>query len=290
MMGEFLEERLAENIDYGSGFGASYAVSTVTTAGGNEYRSMKHPFIKAQMTIEFERQTNFIISQIVDLNNRAGGTYRGFRVMHPADFSTKDYRGAPSAFDQAMILDNPTVPGVYQLMRWYGDSSDPSCIRRRIRKPVSGTVKVGVGGQILPVAQWSVDNTTGLVTLAANKARTITAISKASSAVITVGSHSFTIGDSVVITGVVGMTQINGLRALVTGISGTTITVAINSTGFSDYVSGGAVNTRPQTGEAVTAGCQFDIPMRFTADLSSRFSNWDTIDAGSIDLLEILNP
>lgn len=290
MMGEFLEERLAENIDYGSGFGSSYAVDTVQTAGGNEYRSLKHPFIKASMTIEFERQTNFIISEILDLNNRAGGTYRGFRVMHPADYTTNNYRESPTALDQPMILVNPTVPGVYQLMRWYGDSSDASCIRRRLRKPVAGTVKVGVHGAVYPSAQWSVDNTTGIVTMAANKTRSITAISKASSAVITVGSHSFVVGDSVAISGVAGMTQINGLRALITAITGTTITVAINSGAFSDYTSGGVVNTAPQAGESVTAGCQFDLPMRFSADLNSRFSNWDTIDAGSIDLLEILNP
>lgn len=290
MMGEFLEERLAENIDYGSGFGSSYAVDTVQTAGGNEYRSLKHPFIKASMTIEFERQTNFIISEILDLNNRAGGTFRGFRAMHPADYSTNNYRGDPTAFDQAMILENPTVPGVYQLMRWYGDSADPSCIRRRIRKPVAGTVKVGVGGAVYPASMWSVDNTTGLVTLAANKTANITAISKAAQAVLTIGAHSLVVGNSVIPTGVLGMTQINGLRALITAVTGTTITVAINSTAFSTYTSGGVVNTRPQTGESVTAGCQFDIPVRFSADLSSRFSNWDTIDVGSIDLLEILNP
>lgn len=289
-MGQFLEERLAENIDYGSGFGSSFAVTPITTAGGNEYRPMRHPFIKAQMTIEFERQTNFIISEIIDLNNRAGGTYRGFRVMNPADYSTNNYRGAPTAFDQPMILANPTIQGVYQLMRWYGDSSDLSCIRRRIKKPVAGTVLVGVAGRTYPATLWSVDTTTGLVTIAANKSRSITAISKAASAVITVGSHTFVVGDSVVISGVVGMTQINGVRAQITAVAGTTITVVINSTGFSDYTSGGVVNTAPQTGESVTAGCQFDLPMRFTADLSSRFSNWDTIDAGSIDLLEILNP
>ena len=289
MMSQFLEERLAENIDYGSGFGSSYAAETVVTAGGNEYRALKHPYIKASMTIEFERQTNFIISKIVDLNNRAGGTYRGFRVMHPADYSTKNYRDPPTAFDQPMVLVNPTVPGVYQLMRWYGDSSDASCIRRRIRKPVAGTVKVGVHGAAFPMAQWSVDNTTGIVTMAANKTGTITNIAKGSTTTITV-ANSMSVGESVLITGVDGMTQINGMRAPITAASGTSVTVAINSTGFSDYVSGGVLNTAPQTGEPVTAGCEFDIPMRFTDDLSSRFSNWDTIDVGSIDVVEIFKP
>ena len=51
MMSQFLEERLAENIDYGSGFGSSYAAENVVTAGGNEYRTLKHPYIKASITI-----------------------------------------------------------------------------------------------------------------------------------------------------------------------------------------------------------------------------------------------
>ncbi|MCY1534760.1 hypothetical protein D9M68_701420 [compost metagenome] len=216
--------------------------------------------------------------------------FRGFRLKDAKDFTTRNYVEPPTAFDQAMLLDNPTVPGIYQLMRWYGNSTDPMCSRRRIRKLAAGTVKVGVGGQVLPATQWSVDNTTGLVTLAANKTRSITAISKASSAVITVGSHTFVVGDSVVITGVAGMTQINGRRALVSAISGTTITVAINSALFSDYSSGGAVNTAPQAGEAITAGCEFDIPCRFDGPLEVELANLDFISADGVQVVEILNP
>lgn len=286
-MAQFLEERFPEDVEYGSGFATSFAAQTVTTAGGNEYRSLRHPFLQASLEVDFTRQRDDVIKRIIDLNMRAGGTYRGFRAKNYMDFSTNFYRGNPTPFDQAMLLVSGTT---YQIMRWYGDSADAECSRRRIRKPVAGTVQVGVGGQSLPSAQWSIDNTTGLVTLSANKARSITAINKASSAVITVGSHSFTIGDSIVITGVVGMTQINGRRALVTGISGTTITVAINSTGFSDYVSGGVVNTAPQTGESVTAGCLFDIPMRFDADLSGTFTSYGLLGVSGVGLLEILNP
>jgi hypothetical protein len=231
-----------------------------------------------------------VVEEIIDLNNRAGGTLRGFRVKHPVDFSTNNYRDTPTAFDQHLPLANPAVPGVYQLTRWFGSYTDPACARRRIRKPVAGTVLVGVAGVAYPVAQWSMDVTTGLVTLAANKSRAITGITQAGSAVLTVGAHTFIVGNSVVISGVAGMTQINGLRALVTAISGTTITVAINSSAFSAYTSGGTVQTQPVSGELVTAGCQFDLPMRFDADLRGDFSNWDTVNAAGLQLTEILNP
>jgi uncharacterized protein (TIGR02217 family) len=287
----FLEERLYENIDYGSDFSSEYSNSIVETVGGDEYRSQRHPFVVARLGIEFERQTNFVVSEVIDLNNRAGGTLRGFRVKHPVDFSTNNYRDTPTMLDQHLPLVNPTVPGVYQLMRWFGDHTDTKCARRRIRKPVAGSVLVAVAGSAYPATQWSVDTTTGLVTMAVNKSRPITAITKASSAVLTVGTNTFAIGESVAISAVVGMTQINGLRALVTAKpTSTTITVAINSAAFSDYVSGGAVQTQPIAGESLTAGCTFDLPMRFNANLGGRFSNWDTITARGVDLIEILNP
>lgn len=67
----------------------------------------------------------------------------------------------------------------------------------------------------------------------------ITAITKAASAVATVGTHTFVYGDIVLFSGVVGMTEINGLTGAVTATDATTITVNINSTAFSTYVSGG---------------------------------------------------
>ena len=68
---------------------------------------------------------------------------------------------------------------------------------------------------------------------------TITAITKAASAVATVGTHTFVVGDVVAFSGVVGMVEINGLTGTVTAIGATTITVNINSSAFTAYASGG---------------------------------------------------
>jgi len=71
-------------------------------------------------------------------------------------------------------------------------------------------------------------------------AKTITAISKASEAVIT-GTHDYSIGDFVVISGVVGMTEINDRVVRVKSVSTTVSFVAegLDSTGYSTYISGG---------------------------------------------------
>lgn len=67
----------------------------------------------------------------------------------------------------------------------------------------------------------------------------ITAITRASSAVVTVGAHDFIIGDRIDFSGVFGMTQINGQTGTVTAIGATTITVNINSSIYGIYSSGG---------------------------------------------------
>jgi len=71
----------------------------------------------------------------------------------------------------------------------------------------------------------------------------ITAISKASPCVVTVSSNNFAIGQVVTISGVSGMTQINGGTYTVSAISGNNVSLALNSSGFTAYVSGGTMQT-----------------------------------------------
>lgn len=83
-------------------------------------------------------------------------------------------------------------------------------------------------------------------------AKTITAISKVSEAVIT-GTHDYSVGDYILIKAVVGMTQINDRVVRVKSVSTTVSFVAegLDSTGYSTYVSGG-------TAQKITFGGTFD--------------------------------
>ena len=67
----------------------------------------------------------------------------------------------------------------------------------------------------------------------------ITGITNAVSAVITIGAHGYANGDIAHISGVQGMTEINGLSGTVTATTATTITVNINSAAFGVYIGGG---------------------------------------------------
>ena len=76
-------------------------------------------------------------------------------------------------------------------------------------------------------------------------AKTITAITQANPGVITSNAHGYSNGDWVFISGVVGMTQLNNNTYIVAGVTANTFTLtdlfgnAVNTTGFSAYVSGG---------------------------------------------------
>jgi len=78
--------------------------------------------------------------------------------------------------------------------------------------------------------------------------KTITAITKANPGVVTATAHGFSNGDTVVISGVVGMTQVNGKRFKVASVATDTFALQdidgnnVNTTSYTTYVSGGVAN------------------------------------------------
>lgn len=289
-MPDFLEERISSLIRMGSSYVDDYAVDIVTTSGGQEYRSLVHPFPVRKFDVSYLLDNNQTYAELQAIYHRAHGRFAGFRARCFDEWSSNGRVGMPTAFDQPMGL---VSAGVYQLRKLYGTDKAAGATGyayREIKKPVSGTVRVAIGATEIRNDDWSADATTGRVTFAADKTIAITAITKAASAVLTVGANSFAVGESVQVSGVVGMTQINGMRAMVTARDTTTITVAINSTVFSHYTSGGVVHTRPQPGESVTAGFEFDFPVRFntTLPIGQDYPGYRAVDG--VELIELLNP
>lgn len=290
-MADFLEERLSDLIRYGSSWQDDFAVNIVATSGGQEYRSLIHPYPVRKFDISYMLDSARLWSELMGTYYRAHGQFAGFRARCFDEYSSNGPKGVPTAFDQPLLL---VSAGVYQLVKQYGTDKAAGATGyayRQIKKPVAGTVLVGIGATAIRSADWSVDTTTGRVTFAADVTKAITDITQAAQAVITVGSHSFVTGQSVQIdANVNGMTQIRSQRALITNTGATTITVAINSTAYSSYTSGGNVHTRPQIGETVSAGFEFDFPVRFatTLPVGQDYPGWRPVDG--VQLVEILNP
>ncbi len=283
----FLEERIDVNaLSNGASYCDDYEVEITAVKGGSEYRRLLNPFPVRTFRFAYLIEKDIVYTEILNLWHKCYGQFKGFRVRCMDDFSTNNFTGVPTAFDQSLLK---ISSGVYQLRKIYGTSGG----ERTIFKPVSGTTKVAIGALAIlnsPIVNWSVDTTTGKVTFGANKGQALTGITKAAQAVATVGSHAFAPGEYAYLSGVSGMTEINGKRGLITAVGGLTITVDINSTGFSTYTSGGMVNTQPQTGETVSGGCEFDVPVRFNTKVEVGLDEFNLRSIDGVELIELINP
>lgn len=296
MADPFIEEQFnaAAAARYGATYTEGFAVERVEVAGGREYPRLRHPHPMRTWDFSTIKSHDDLWAGLLSLYWRTYGGFGGFRLKDWDEYSTNGRIGTPTPTDQPMAL----VSGlIYQLQKQYGSGATLSIGKpvRTLFKPVAGTTRVAIGGVEITntgATRWTVDTTTGQVTLAADKTRPVTAITQASQAVLDVGSgHGFVVNDVVHVSTVVGMTQINGLRGTVTAVGPTTITVGINSSAFSAYASGGVVHTAPQTSpavEAVTAGCQFDFPVRFASEIAPSHAYPTHSDVGQVLLREML--
>lgn len=293
-MGAFLEERLSVAVRYGASYGDDYAVEITKTKAGDEYRQLLHPFPVRDFDFAYDAKASTLYQNIANTYHRAFGRYAGFRVRCLDDYSTNGETSAPTAFDQTLGV--ISTGATYQLLKVYGSGGTPLGIGRPYRniyKPVAATSLVGIAGVVIRAADWSVDNTTGIISFVADVTTgiTINAVSKANPCVITYASAPpFVTGQAVRLSNFAGMTQLNGQRSLVT-VSGNNVTLTgINSLAYSTWTSGGTLNTRPQTGETVTGGCEFDIPARFDSILRITQNLIEYRDIAALTLVELLNP
>jgi len=69
--------------------------------------------------------------------------------------------------------------------------------------------------------------------------KTITGATQANQCVLTISAHGFSVGDMIHIHDVVGMTGLNQLTARITATTTNSVTINVDSSGFSAYTSGG---------------------------------------------------
>lgn len=166
-MAEFLEERIAAEIAYGSSYSDEYSVQITRTAGGGEYRSLVHPYPVRRFHLIVRTDLSKAGDKILNLYHRARGSYAGFRVRAVDDFTTaSDGRSPPGMLDQVITR---ISSGLYQLRKRYGTDKTGLTIgwpERVIYKPVAGTLVVAVNG-VLKASGVTLDSTTGRVTIAA---------------------------------------------------------------------------------------------------------------------------
>ena len=159
----FHEVRLPARLAFGCTGGVERRTEVVTLASGFERRSSPWAHGRRRYLIATAARPLDDAAALVAFFEARRGRLYGFRFRDPADCRSGPPSRAPLADDQALGIGDGTRT-VFQLLKAYG--SGETAVSRIIAKPVAGSVVLAVGDVALAPAAFSLEATTGRVTLA----------------------------------------------------------------------------------------------------------------------------
>lgn len=202
--------RFPIDIALGALGGPVRSTDIVTLVSGVEERNQRWFASRRQFDARYGVKNRNDMRAVLEFFEERRGRFHSFLWHDAIDFSTAAAGAPVTPFDE-VIGAGDSVNVSFQLSKTYGASFDP--YQRKIAKPISTTLKLGVNGVELDSSDFYVDEETGLVTL-------------------------------------------------------------LNA---------------PTSGQAVTAGFEFDIAVRFDTDrLDIALNSFDAADIPSIPVIEVL--
>lgn len=148
--------------------GAGFSSAMFETDSGQRRYVRRHLQSRTFLDLAQQIQSHDDLYALITFYRRIGGVANGFRCMDWWDYATnaKGRLWGPNNTEEVACTDQ--VLGVgdssttqFQLRKFYGDS-DP-IYTRTIKKPVAGTVLVGLNG-VNQTSGWTLDTTTGIIT------------------------------------------------------------------------------------------------------------------------------
>lgn len=102
-------------------------------------------------------------------------------------------------------------------------------------------------------------------------------------------AHGFTSGKEIYISGVSGMTELNGIAFTITNVATDYFELSgINGTAYTAKTTGGTLGLYPQAEDALTWSGEFDIPARFDVDqLKAEYIGPDVLGWQEIPIVEV---
>lgn len=160
----FHEVRFPAALSVGSSGGPERRTEIVTLNNGFEERNTPWAHSRRRYDAGLGVRSLDDLAEVVAFFEARRGQLYGFRWKDWADHKSCAPSATPSALDQ-VIGTGDGSERVFPLSKAY--ASGPQTYRRPVVKPVSGTVRVAVGGVPLAAgAGYSVETATGVVTLA----------------------------------------------------------------------------------------------------------------------------
>ncbi len=157
----FHEVRLPTDFESISG-GPMFSTSINSLSSGFEQRIQLWSRSRRKYGFSFGGRANTDIAIITNFFISRSGPANGFRFKDWSDYKVTDG-----------LLVNPYPLAVAQLTRIYSDSAGSEA--RLIKKPVAGTVTIKKNGSnFVSSGNWTIDNTTGIVTFTSTPLNTDT--------------------------------------------------------------------------------------------------------------------
>ncbi len=162
-MTDFDETQLPLRVGFGARGGPGFSTEIVTIANGFERRNQNWAQARRRYDARTALRSAADAAALLAFFHARAGRARGFRLKDWSDFSSAaDNISAAAWSDQALGTGTGSATQ-FQLVKTYSSGGVQHV--RPIRKPVVGSVSIGVAGAPL-VSGWSVDSATGMVTFA----------------------------------------------------------------------------------------------------------------------------
>lgn len=280
----FLEQpRFPSSISYGTIGGPKYKTNIIEKNSGWENVNIVWPQGRHEYDLVYAVKDQPTIEALLAFFHAVKGRSAGFRFKDWADYKSCSTNSTPYFTDQPVSGLPDGVRRSFQLAKNYTKGGLNTI--RLIKKPVANTVNVGISG--FAASNITIDTTTGTITFPANNTGNITGATKTNPCVLT-ANNSLGPNSTIYVSGVAGMVALNNKRYKVLNRTATTITIDVNSIGFAAYTNGGVFHTLPQAGEVITAGFEFDVPVRFLSDeMNISIDNFRTRTVQNLGLVEI---
>lgn len=159
-MADFHEVRFPDDISKGSSGGPTRRTDIVELVSGFEERNAAMAHSKRTYDAGMGLRNVNDLHDVIEFWEARFGQLYGFRWKDWADYKSCKTRDFPAFGDQVIGTGDGTRTQ-FQLLKNY--QSGPAGYVRTIRKPVAGSVLIGVNGSAMG-SGWSVNTTTGIVT------------------------------------------------------------------------------------------------------------------------------
>jgi uncharacterized protein (TIGR02217 family) len=160
-MAAFHEVLFPLDIALKSSGGPQRRTDVVTLGSGREERNARWAHSRRRYDAGYGVKTHQALSQVIEFFEERRGRLHGFRWRDRLDHSSAVPGASVTALDQ-VIGTGDGVAASFTLAKTYGGAHAP--YRRRIEKPVAGSVRIAVAGVEQAGEVFTVDSATGIVT------------------------------------------------------------------------------------------------------------------------------